>query len=48
MTGAVITKIRKIMGVILMVIGIVVASKGLIPESTMNKIQTRVEKVLEE
>jgi len=46
MTPAVITKIRKIMGVILMIIGLTIASKGLIPKKTMNKIQTRVENVM--
>ena len=46
MTPAVITKIRKVMGIILMVIGLAVASKGLIPKNTMDKIQTRVERVM--
>lgn len=46
MTPAVITKIRKIMGIILMIIGLAVASKGFIPQNTLNKIQTNVEKVL--
>ena len=47
MTPAVITKIRKIMGVVLMVIGLVIASKGFIPEKTMNQIKTKVENVIE-
>jgi len=47
LTPAVITKIRKIMGITLMVIGLAVASKGFIPKDTMNKIQTRVENVME-
>ena len=47
MTPAVITKIRKIMGIVLMVIGLAIASKGLIPKNTMNNIQTRVENAIE-
>ena len=47
LTPAVITKIRKIMGITLMVIGLAIASKGFIPKDTMNKIQTRVENVIE-
>lgn len=47
LTPAVITKIRKIMGITLIVIGLVVASKGFIPKDTMNEIQTRVENVMD-
>ncbi|MEE9350458.1 MAG: LysE family transporter [Flavobacteriaceae bacterium] len=47
LTPTVITKIRKIMGIILMVIGFVIASKGFIPEKTINKVKDKVEKVLD-
>ncbi len=47
LTPAVITKIRKVMGITLMVIGLAIASKGLIPKKAMDKIQTRVENVLD-
>ena len=47
MTPTVVTKTRKIMGIILMVIGLSIALKGFIPETTMDKIQTRVEKVID-
>ena len=47
MTPTVVTKTRKIMGIILMVIGLIVASKELIPDKTMDKIQTSVEKVMD-
>jgi len=47
LTPAVITKIRKVMGIILMVIGLAVASKGLIPKTTMDKIKTQVENVID-
>jgi len=47
MTPAVITKIRKIMGIILMVIGLAVASKGLIPQNTLDQIKTKVENVID-
>jgi len=47
LTPIVITKIRKIMGIILMVIGFVIASKGFIPEKTMNKVRDKVEKVID-
>ena len=47
LTPAVITKIRKVMGIILMVIGLAVASKGLIPKSTMDQIKTSVENVID-
>jgi len=46
MTPAVTTKIRKIMGVILMVIGLAIASKVFLPKTTMDKINNRVEKVI--
>ncbi len=47
MTPLVIRRIRKIMGVILMVIGIIIASKELIPDKTMNKIKEKTEKVID-
>ncbi len=47
LTPPVITKIRKIMGIILMVIGIGIASKGFIPEKTMNKVKDKMEEVME-
>lgn len=47
LTPRVITKIRKIMGIILMVIGIGIASKGFIPEKTINKVKDKVEKVID-
>jgi threonine/homoserine/homoserine lactone efflux protein len=46
LTPAVITKIRKIMGIILMVIGLAVAFKGFIPQKTLDKIKIKVERVL--
>ncbi|HIE44903.1 MAG TPA: hypothetical protein EYP87_01710 [Flavobacteriaceae bacterium] len=47
MTPAVITKIRKVMGIVLIVIGLAIASKGLIPKKTMDQIKTKVENVIE-
>lgn len=47
MTPVVITRVRKIMGIILMVIGIIIASKELIPEKTMNKLKEKTEQVLD-
>jgi len=47
LTPGVITKIRKVMGIILMVIGLAVASKGLIPKSAMDKIETKFENVID-
>ena len=47
LTPAVITKIRKAMGIILMVIGLVIASKGLIPEKTINKVKNSVENAID-
>lgn len=47
LTPKVIRKIRKIMGIVLMVIGVALASKGLIPEKTMNIIKTKVEFVID-
>ena len=47
LTPAVITKIRKMMGIILMVIGLAIASKGLISEKTIDKVKTRVESVID-
>lgn len=47
MTPLVIRRIRKIMGVVLMIIGIAIASKELIPEKTMNKIKEKTEKIID-
>lgn len=47
MTPLVIKRIRKIMGVVLMLIGIVIASKELIPDKTMKKIKEKTEKVID-
>jgi threonine/homoserine/homoserine lactone efflux protein len=47
LTPAVIIKIRKIMGIVLMVIGLAIASKCFIPEKTMNKVKNRVEKAID-
>ena len=47
MTPAVITKIRKVMGIILMIIGLAVASKGFIPQKTLDQIKTKVENVID-
>lgn len=47
LTPSVITKIRKIMGIILMVIAIAIASKGIIPEKAINKVKDKMEKVIE-
>jgi len=47
LTPAVITKIRKIMGIILMVIGLAVASKGFIPQKTLDQIKIKVENVID-
>jgi threonine/homoserine/homoserine lactone efflux protein len=47
MTPTVIRRIRKIMGIILMIIGIIIASKKLIPEKVINKIKEKTEKVIE-
>jgi len=47
MTPSVIRKIRKIMGIVLMVIGVIIASKELIPEKTMNKIKEKTEEVID-
>ncbi len=46
LTPVVITKIRKIMGIILMVIGIAIASKGFISQNTIDKIKHRAEDVM--
>jgi threonine/homoserine/homoserine lactone efflux protein len=46
LTPQVITKIRKIMGIILMVIGLAVASKGFIPQKTIDKFTNKAEKVM--
>lgn len=47
LTPVVIIKIRKIMGIILMVIGIAIASKGFIPEKTIDKYKNRVEDAID-
>lgn len=47
LTPAVITKIRKIMGLILMFIGLLIASKGFIPEKTLHKVKDKVEQVID-
>lgn len=47
MTPIFINRIRKLMGIILMVIGIGIASKGLIPEKTMKKIKEKTEEVID-
>jgi threonine/homoserine/homoserine lactone efflux protein len=47
LTPSVILKIRKIMGIILMVIGIAIASKGFIPEKTIDKYKNKVENVID-
>ncbi|HFS66634.1 MAG TPA: LysE family translocator [Flavobacteriia bacterium] len=46
LTPHVITKIRKIMGIILMVIGLAVASKGFIPQKTIDKFTNKAEEVM--
>ncbi len=46
LTPRVINKIRKIMGIILMVIGIVIASKGFIPQKTIDKFTDKAEEVM--
>jgi len=47
LTPSVILKIRKVMGIILMVIGIAIASKGFIPEKTIDKYKNKVEDVID-
>lgn len=46
MTPVVINKTRKIMSVILMVIGLAIASKGFISKAALEKIQTKVDKII--
>lgn len=46
LTLQVITKIRKVMGIILMVIGIAIASKGFIPQKTIDNFKQRAEDVI--
>jgi len=46
MTPTVIHKTRKIMNIILMVIGFAIASKGFIPKEALNKIQNKVDTVM--
>jgi len=46
LTPQVITKIRKVMGIILMVIGLAVASKGFIPQKTIDKFTNKAEEVM--
>lgn len=46
MTPTVVTKTRKVMGIVLMVIGLVIASKGFIPKKSMQMIQTKINKSL--
>ncbi len=46
MTPTMVTKTRKIMAIILMTIGLIIASKGFIPKTTIDKIQIRVEKAM--
>jgi threonine/homoserine/homoserine lactone efflux protein len=46
LTPRVIKKIRKIMGIILMVIGLVIASKGFIPQKTIDNIKQKAEDVM--
>jgi len=47
LTPRVINKIRKIMGIVLMVIGIIIASKGFIPQKTIDKFTDKAEKVMQ-
>ncbi len=47
MTPIVIRKTRKIMGIILMVIGIIIASKELISDKTIKKIKEKTENVID-
>ena len=46
LTPQVITKIRKVMGIILMVIGIAIASKGFIPQKTIDNFKQKAEDVM--
>ena len=46
LTPQVITKIRKVMGIILMVIGIAIASKGFIPQTTIDNFKQKAEDVI--
>lgn len=47
LTPSVITKIRKIMGIILMVIGLAIALKGFIPQQTIDDIKQKAEDVID-
>lgn len=46
LTPRIINKIRKIMGIILMIIGIAIASKAIIPQKTLDNIQQKAEEVI--
>ncbi len=46
LTPPVVTKIRKIMGIILMVIGLAIASKGFIPQQTLDNFKQKAEDVM--
>jgi threonine/homoserine/homoserine lactone efflux protein len=46
LTPRVIKKIRKIMGIILMIIGLAIASKGFIPQKTIDNIKQKAEDVM--
>jgi len=47
LTPSVITKIRKIMGIILMVIGLAIALKGFIPQQTIDNFKQKAEDVID-
>lgn len=47
LTPSVITKIRKIMGIILMVIGLAIALKGFIPQQTIDDFKQKAEDVID-
>ncbi len=47
MTPVVVTKIRKIMGIIIMIIGFGIASKTFISDTAIEKVKNKVEKVID-